>query len=210
MQSDLINTFIMQTRIEQRFASLAKEGKKGFVAYITAGDPRLGATEDIIYRLEEAGADIIELGIPFSDPLADGQANQRAAERALAAGVSYKEICEMVARVRTRSEVPLLFFTYMNPLYAQGFDRAVKQAVRVGIDGVLLVDLSLEEAAPYKEAVEAVGMNNVFLVTPTTPLSRIKKIAKQSKWLCLLCFTRRCDGSTKEDRARSEAIGQKY
>lgn len=168
------------TRIDRCWKKLAQQGKKGFVAYITAGDPDLDATEDIIYRLEEAGADIIELGVPFSDPLADGPANQMAAERALLSGTTFAGILAMVRRVRERSSIPLLFFSYMNPLYAHGFEKSVAQAAEAGLDGMLLVDLSLEESGPYRKALQQHGLNYVSLVTPTTPDQRLAGLTKHS------------------------------
>lgn len=166
-----------QTRIDRTFSKLRREGRKGFVAYVTAGDPDLDSTVDIVLRLEKAGADVIELGIPFSDPLADGPTNQLAAERALAAGATYAGILDVVRRIRAQSEIPLVFFSYLNPLLVHGFDRAVARAAEAGVDGVLLVDLSLEESAPYRKALAAQGLNNIVLITPTTSADRIRRIA---------------------------------
>jgi tryptophan synthase alpha chain len=161
------------TRIDTCFARLRASGKKGFIAYLTVGDPNLDATLERVKRLEAAGADLIELGIPFSEPLADGVANQRAAERALAAGTTYAGILDLVRRIREFSEIPLVFFSYLNPLFVRGFDRAVAEAAEAGVDGFLLVDLSLEEAAPYQASLQAHGLNHVVLVTPTTPEERV-------------------------------------
>ena len=166
----------MKTRIDRCFENLRQRGEKGFVAYITAGDPDLDATVDTVLSLEEAGADVVELGIPFSDPLADGLANQRTAERALNAGTTYQGILETVAKIRARSEIPLLFFSYVNPLFVRGFDVSMGLAAQAGIDGVLLVDLSLEEAGPFDESLAAHQLNHVVLVTPTTPEERIARL----------------------------------
>ena len=166
-----------KTRIDRTFAELKTSGRRGFVAYITAGDPDLASTVDIVLRLEKAGADVIELGIPFSDPLADGEANQRAAERALAAGTTFAGILDTVREIRKHSQIPLLFFSYLNPLYAHGFDSAVARAAEAGIDGMLLVDLAWEESAPYRKALAKHGLNYVPLITPTTPEDRIARIA---------------------------------
>jgi tryptophan synthase alpha chain len=131
----------------------------------------------MVLLLEKAGADVIELGIPFSDPLADGEVNQRAAERALASGTTYAGLLETVRMIRRQSEIPLLFFSYLNPLHAHGFDQAVADAAAAGIDGMLLVDLSLEESGPYRKALARHGLNNIPLITPTTPEARIGRIA---------------------------------
>jgi len=166
-------TFMQPTRIEQCFSRLRERGEKGFVAYITAGDPDLESTVERVRLLEEAGADVIELGIPFSEPLADGVANQRAAERALRSGTTYAGILNTVRRIRETSEIPLVFFSYLNPLFVRGFETSVSMAAEAGVDGMLLVDLSLEEAAPFQEQLAARGLNHVVLVTPTTPEERV-------------------------------------
>jgi len=166
------------TRIDTCFARLKRENKKGFIAYITAGDPDLDATLERVRLLEAAGADLIELGIPFSEPLADGVANQRAAERALNAGTTFEGILELVRRIRKESEIPLLFFSYLNPLFVRGFERAAREAKEAGVDGMLLVDLSLEECEPYQQALTAEGLNHVVLVTPTTPEDRVAGLLK--------------------------------
>lgn len=170
----------MNTRIDQCFADLKAKEKKGFVAYICAGDPTLDDTVDIALRLEDAGVDILELGIPFSDPLADGPANQRAAERALDAGASLDGVFKTVSQIRERSQMPLVFFTYLNPLYALGFDQAAKRAAEVGVDGALIVDLAIEESDPYRAALDANHINPINLITPTTSEERIGMIAEKS------------------------------
>jgi len=195
----------MENRIDQKFAELKAQGKKGFVAYITAGDPNLEATEDIVYRLEAAGADFIELGVPFSDPLADGPTNQMAAERAIENGTTLDGIFAMVERIRTRSQVPLVFFSYMNPLVAPGFEATVQRAKEVGIDGVLLVDCSLEEGEPYHEILGKAGLHNIHLVTPTTPDERIKLISDQSSGF-LYCVSRTGVTGAQQD-LQEEALG---
>ncbi len=166
------------TRIDERFTQLKKDGKKGFVAYLTGGDPSLGAGLDIVKRLEDAGADLIEYGVPFSDPLADGPTIQAASQRALESGTTLKGVYEALAGIREQSEIPLLLFTYMNPMYAQGFETAVKRAAKAGADGMLIVDISMEEAAPYTEIMHRHNLNHIPLVTPTTPGKRMKQIVK--------------------------------
>jgi len=168
------------TRIDQCFTRLRERGEKAFIAYITAGDPSLESTVARVKLLEEMGADIIELGIPFSEPLADGQANQRAAERALSAGTSYEGILEAVREIRRFSDIPLVFFSYLNPLFVRGFERSVALAAEAGVDGMLLVDLSLEESESFTRDLESAGLNQVVLVTPTTPDSRMEGLLQHA------------------------------
>ena len=168
-----------KNRIAKRFEDLAARGEKGFVAYITAGDPDLDATVERVRALEAWGADVIELGIPFSDPLADGVANQRAAERALKAGATLDGIFRAVARIREFSEIPIIFFSYLNPLFAKGFDCVADRATEVGVDGMLLVDMCLEESEPFQHILQDRGLDHVVLVTPTTPESRVAGLVRK-------------------------------
>jgi tryptophan synthase alpha chain len=170
----------MKTRIEQRFDWLKNRQKKGFVAYITAGDPTLKATVEIVLRLEDAGVDIVELGIPFSDPLADGRVNQQAAARALAHGTTLDGVLDCVLEIRKKSDIPLLFFCYLNPLIARGFESVLRRAVTVGVDGFLILDLPVEEAGPYARDLARHHLNNVCLVAPTSPDERIRRIVRAS------------------------------
>lgn len=164
------------TRIDNAFSRLKQEGRKGFIAYITAGDPSLSSTEDTVLRLEDAGVDLVELGIPFSDPLADGRVNQMSATRALAAGTTPEGVLETISRIRSRSEIPLLCYTYMNPMLAHGFSNTVRKAARAGMDGLLLLDLPCEEMGDYAPVLAKEGVNNICLVTPTSPMERIRRI----------------------------------
>ncbi|MCX6996257.1 MAG: tryptophan synthase subunit alpha [Kiritimatiellaeota bacterium] len=166
--------------MEACFARLRAEGRKGLIAYVTGGDPSLAATEDIVVRLAAAGVDLIELGVPFSDPLADGPVIQQAAARALAAGVTWRKLMSAVARIRQRSDVPLLLFSYLNPLLARAFEQTAADAAAAGADGFLILDLPVEEAAPFNVILERHGLNHVGLVTPTSPASRIRKIVGAS------------------------------
>ncbi|TAN37029.1 MAG: tryptophan synthase subunit alpha [Verrucomicrobia bacterium] len=168
------------TRIETRFQQLRAKGQKGFIAYLTGGDPNLAATEDIILRLEDAGVDVIELGVPFSDPLADGPVIQEASTRALANGATWSKLMAMLARLRRRSEVPLLLFSYLNPLLVRGFARTARDAAAAGADGFLMLDLPVEEAAKNFQTLENLHLNHIGLVTPTSPPERIKKIVAAS------------------------------
>lgn len=167
-------------RIDQRFQDLKAKGESAFIPYITAGDPSLEATEAIMLALADAGADIIECGVPFSDPLGDGVVIQEAAQRALAKGVSMGRVFETVERVRAKSDVPLLLFTYYNPILAYGVERLAEDAARIGIDGVLCVDLPPDDAEEYLAHMKARGLCTVFLLAPTSTAERIEVVAKAS------------------------------
>jgi tryptophan synthase alpha chain len=169
-----------KTRVDRKFSTLKKQGKKGFIAYIGAGDPSLADTVDMVLRLEEAGVDIIELGLPFSDPLADGRVNQDSATRALAAGATFDGVMEMVRKIRERSQIPLIFYAYLNTLCARGFEKAMNDAAAAGIDGFLILDMPREESGPYKKFISAANLNTISLITPTTPDERIKQIVKDA------------------------------
>jgi tryptophan synthase alpha chain len=168
------------TRIEAKFKDLEREARKAFIPYITAGDPSLEATEQIILELERSGADIIELGVPFSDPMADGPVIQRASERALANHVSVRDCLDLVRRVRTRSEVPIVLFSYLNPLLSVGLGRLGDELRSAGVDGLLATDLVPEEAGDFRAAMQASGIDLIFLVAPTSTDERIKLITKAS------------------------------
>ena len=177
------------TRVDRCFAGLKAKGKKGFVAYLSAGDPNLSDTVDIVLRLEDAGVDLVELGLPFSDPLADGRVNQEAATRALEAGATFDGVMECIASIRKRSDIPMIFYAYMNPLLARGFDVSIRAAADAGIDGFLLLDLPLEEAGPYRKALTQNHLNAIQLITPTTPDERIKKIVRNANGF-IYCVSR--------------------
>lgn len=168
------------TRIGRLFECLKRDGRKGLIAYITAGDPSPDQTPALVEALERGGADLIELGVPFSDPIADGPVIQRAGERALAAGTSLAKTLEIAAEIRSRSEVPLLLFTYLNPVLRYGLDRLARDAARSGIDGCLLTDASVEEAQDYVEAMRGQGLDTVFLAAPTSTERRLRLVAKYS------------------------------
>ncbi len=155
-------------RIDQRFQDLKAAGKTAFIPYITAGDPTLAQTEKIVYALEEAGADIIEFGIPFSDPIGDGPVNQEAALRALRNNVSLRDVLGLIKTIREKSQVAILIFTYYNPVLAFGLEDFAREAAAAGADGVLCVDLPPEEADGYKMALDANDLRTVFLLSPTS------------------------------------------
>jgi tryptophan synthase alpha chain len=168
-------------RIDQRFSDLRSSGKKGFVAYIAAGDPTLEKTREIVLELERCGADVIELGVPFSDPLADGIVNQMAADRALKAGTTTNKVLELIKDIRQTSQVPIVLFTYLNPVYTYGFEKFHEDAAAAGADGVLVLDLPPDEAVLNAELLEGVGLRHIRLIAPTTPPDRIKLIAQQAQ-----------------------------
>ena len=165
------------TRISKRFAELRASGELGIVAYITAGDPSLEATLKFVLALDEAGADVIELGIPFSDPLADGPTIQRASERALKAGTTLARVLDLIPRIRESSEVPLLLFGYYNPILQMGLEKFAAAASSAGVDGVLVTDLTPEESDDYRRVLAAHHLDTVFLGAPTSTDDRLKKIA---------------------------------
>jgi len=167
---------VNSSRITQRFQKLADKGESGFVAYITCGDPGFDETLAIALTLEKAGVDVLELGIPFSDPLADGPVIQAASGRALAAGMTVAGTLELIRRLRETSELPVVIFTYLNPIYVYGFDKFLADAVSAGADGLLILDLPPEEAAQNAELVSSGGLAPIRLVAPTTPPERMARI----------------------------------
>lgn len=168
-------------RIDQCFAGLRAAGKKGFVAYIAAGDPDLPTTREIVLTLARCGADVIELGVPFSDPQADGIVNQMAAERALKAGTTLPKVLAFIKELRQETEVPLVLFTYLNPVYTYGFEAFHRDAAAAGADGVLILDLPPDEAPLNDELKVGDGLKRIRLIAPTTPESRIKLITEQAE-----------------------------
>ena len=165
------------TRISQRFAELRKSSELGIIAYITAGDPSLDATHKFVLALAEAGADVIELGIPFSDPLADGPTIQRASERALTAGTTLAGVLDLVGRIRQSSQVPLVLFGYYNPFFQMGEEKFAAAASSAGADGVLVTDLTPEESVDYRRILAAHHLDTVFLGAPTSTDERLSTIA---------------------------------
>jgi len=167
----------MKSRIYNRFNQLHKQGGKALVTFITAGDPDLATTAALLPRMAEAGADIIELGIPFSDPMADGPTIQRASERALASGITLEAVLAMVSSIRDQVSAPIVLMGYSNPIYSYGWQRFTQDAVKAGIDGLLLVDLPPEEAGELLPAAKAAGLEIIFLLTPTSDDTRIKQVS---------------------------------
>ena len=167
-------------RIERRFKDLAAQGETAFIPYITAGDPTLEYTAELVFELEYAGADIIEFGVPFSDPVADGVVNQEAAQRALKHGVSLHDVVGLVKRLRADTQIPLVLFTYYNPVLAYGAESFAHDAAEAGVDGVLCVDLPPEEAGEHKRLLDAKGIATIFLAAPTSSAERLELIARGS------------------------------
>ena len=168
----------MTSRIADAFARIRGEKRPGLVTYTTAGDPGLARSGDILQALDRAGADVIEVGVPFSDPLADGPVIQRATERALAAGGSLRSTLTLIEKIRPRLSAPVVVFSYANPLLRMGVDLFAKAAASAGVDGVLALDLPIEEAAGFRETLAAAGLDTIFLLSPTTTEARIQKAAE--------------------------------
>jgi len=175
-----VNSNLPPTRISQFFGRLRRDGKKGLIAYITAGDPSPEETVELALALERGGAGLIELGVPFSDPVADGPAIQAAMERALKAGTNLRSVIEMAKEIRRQSEVPLLLFSYLNPVLRYGLERLAQEARAAGIDGCLITDLSVDEAHGYVDVMHSQALDTVFLAAPTSTPRRLELVARYS------------------------------
>lgn len=178
------------SRISRRFADLRASGEMGIVAYITAGDPTLQGSLKLVIALAEAGADVIELGVPFSDPLADGPTIQRASERALKAGATLQGVIDLVRDARKSSQAPLVLFTYYNPIFQMGLEKFAAAASTAGADGVLVTDLTPEEAGDHLRIMRSHQLDTIFLAAPTSDDERLRKIsASSSGFLYLISRT---------------------
>lgn len=169
-----------ESRISDAFNKLKREGRRGFIPFITAGDPDLSTTRALIIELARAGATLIELGVPFSDPVADGPTIQRASERALRHGFNLGDVLETLADARSESDVPVVLFSYFNPLLQFGVERLAEEAAHVGIDGILVTDLVPEESADFNATLTQRGLDQIFLAAPTTSDARLKTIAARA------------------------------
>jgi tryptophan synthase alpha chain len=169
------------SRIRERIHELKRSGRGGFIPFITAGDPDIAATERLLIELAKAGADIIELGVPFSDPVADGEVIQRASERALRNGVTVHDALGCARNVRQRTDVPIVLFSYFNPLLQFGQEQLGAAARQAGIDGLLVTDLIPEEAESWTQNLLQHGLDPIFLVAPTTSDERLARIAQQGR-----------------------------
>jgi tryptophan synthase alpha chain len=166
-------------RIEERFAQLKRTGKKGFIVYIGAGDPNLEATRELALAFASAGVDVLELGVPFSDPLADGLVNQLAAQRGLASGTTPPKVLATVAGIRRQSQIPIVLYIYFNLIHKVGLEKFITDAARAGVDGLLVLDLPPEESDNYEVLMKKSGLCHIYLVAPTTPEERMEYIVKR-------------------------------
>jgi tryptophan synthase alpha chain len=202
-KSAAVDSRAVPGRISRRFRELSEAGELGIVAYITAGDPSLDASEKIVLAAAEAGADVIELGVPFSDPVADGPIIQRASERALRSGTTLAGVLDLARKLRIQSDVPLVLFSYFNPILQMGLEKFAGAAALAGADGVLATDLTPEEASGYRSILHARGLDTIFLGAPTSTDARLKKIAAVSSgFLYLISRT----GVTGERDALAEEL----
>jgi len=176
-------------RIDASLCRLKENGEKGLFAFITAGDPDLETTFKLVLSLEKAGVDLIELGVPFSDPIADGPVIQNASQRSLAQGTNLRLILDLVHRVRIETNIPLLLMTYYNPVLQYGLEGFAVDAVEAGVDGMIVPDLPFEESTPLQEVLKPVGMHLIYLAAPTTPAERLRKISTAARGF-IYCVSR--------------------
>ena len=166
-------------RIEARFGQLKRDGKKAFVVYIGAGDPNLEATRQLALEFDKVGVDVLELGVPFSDPLADGLVNQLAAQRGLESGTTPAKLLETVTAIRKQSQIPIVFYIYFNLIHRVGMELFINDAAKAGVDGLLVLDLPPEESDNYEALMRKAGLCHIYLIAPTTPEDRMEKIVKR-------------------------------
>ena len=167
-------------RIDAKFQQLRSEGRAGFIAYICGGDPSLQATRDLVIAFDQAGVDLVEIGVPFSDPLADGVVNQMASTRALAGGATLHGVFHCVREIRRESQIPIVLYTYMNPVYVHGFDAFLKDAEEAGVDGILFLDLPPDEDDASPELRMHGPLKRIRLIAPTTPDARVALLTKDA------------------------------
>lgn len=191
-------------RIIERFAALRARNRKGLVVYIGAGDPDLATTRELALAFDRAGVDVLELGVPFSDPLADGLVNQLAAQRGLESGTTPPRVLETVAAIRRDSALPVVLYVYYNLLHRRGLKAFIAEAAGAGVDGLLVLDLPPEEADHYEELMEGAGLCAIWLVAPTTPPERLEMIAKRARGF-IYCISR--EGVTGMQATVSDTIG---
>jgi len=197
------------SRIAETFALIRREGKKGFIPFITAGDPDLETTRDLIIELARAGATLIELGVPFTDPMADGPVIQRASERALRHGFGLAEILQTVTEARKHTDVPLILFSYFNPLLQFGVENLAREAKQAGVDGVLVSDLAPEEASEFAAVLRANDLDMIFLVAPTSTDERLQMVAERASGFIYAVSRAGVTGAREEMSAEAEKLVQR-
>jgi tryptophan synthase alpha chain len=197
------------SRIEETFAELKSSKRGGFIPFITAGHPDLATTELLLIELAAAGADIIELGVPFSDPVADGEVIQRASERALRNGVTLRDALTCVAHAKGHIDIPIVLFSYFNPLLKFGEDRLANDAKQAGVDAVLVTDLIPEEAEAWTETLIQHGLDPIFLVAPTTSDERLARVAQQARGFIYAVSRAGVTGARNEMTRDAEALVQR-
>ena len=166
-------------RIVEKFSALKRDRKKGFIVYIGAGDPNLSATRELALAFDKAGVDVLELGVPFSDPLADGLVNQLAAQRGLESGATPPKLLETVAAIRKQSQIPIVLYIYFNLIHKAGLEKFINNSAKAGVDGLLVLDLPPEESDNYEALMKKAGLCHIYLVAPTTPEDRMELIVKR-------------------------------
>lgn len=186
------------SRIAEVFASREKIKKAALIPFLTAGDPSLAHTAELVLEMERQGADIIELGVPFSDPLADGPTIQAASQRALAQGVRLEDVIGLVRNLRSKTRIPLVLMTYYNPVLQYGLKRTAQKAAQAGVDGFIIPDLPPEEAEEWKREADKAGLDTIFLLAPTSDLDRIKKVVSLSRGFIYYVSVTGITGARKE------------
>jgi tryptophan synthase alpha chain len=198
-----------QTRIGDRFRELKAKNAGGLVVYLTAGDPNLDATGDLLVALDRAGVDVIELGVPFSDPLADGPVIQRASERALRAGTTLRKILERFEAWREKVRAPIILFSYFNPVLQYGLENFAERAAQVGVDGALIVDLTADEGDDYVRVMRAHHLDTVFLASPTSTDARLKRAAELSTGFLYLISRTGVTGERADMASSGNALAER-
>jgi tryptophan synthase alpha chain len=196
----------MPNRIDEKFAELRAAGRKGLITYICAGDPNLAQTKALCLAIEKAGADILELGVPFSDPLADGVVNQLASARALQSKTTSRGVLEMIADLRRETQVPIVLYTYMNPIYCFGFEAFHRDAEKAGVDGLLILDLPPDEDAATAEFADHSSLKRIRLIAPTTPPARIAQLTANASGFI---YSVSREGVTGERSDMPDSLGER-
>jgi len=196
-------------RIENAFTTLKEQGRKGFIPFITAGDPDLATTEQLLVELTQAGATVIELGVPFSDPMADGPVIQRASERALKNSFSLQDLLDIVARARKQIDTPIILFSYFNPLFQFGMKHVATAAKEAGLDGILVTDMTPEESGEFESELRANGLDMNFLVAPTSTDERLKLVADHASGFVYAVSRAGVTGTRESVSAEAEKLVQR-